>query len=190
MMVLLFGAALAGPESLELTAYREATRVPWAVRAGPLHPGLEGALRWRLGGSEQRHTDVTTRLGAFHHRDLTTAGTADLGLSVQGGWRAGPLIGGELGLGGVLGRSTGQEYAPDGEGGFAPVAARWRPAARVSLTVEAGFRLGPPDRVRAWLVLRVRHWAEAPFSPGFIPAMVHRDVGLALRVPLRGREVS
>ena len=183
---LLASTAFAAPD-LELMAYREATRVPWAVRAGPLHPGVEGALRWPLTRTEVVRVDVTARAGAFHHRALTTAGTADVGLAVRRSWPRGPMIGTELALGGLLGRAPGREYVPDGQGGWAHDAARWRPAARVSLAVEAGFRVSRADPAGPGLFLRVRHWAEAPFSPGFIPAMVHRDVGVALQLPLGGR---
>ena len=51
----------------------------------------------------------------------------------------------------------------------------------------ADWRLGADVKRASRVSLHYRAWVEMSFAPGFIPVMLHGDLGLSLRVPLARR---
>ncbi len=172
--------------ALEAMVYDEATALPGSRVLGlPAHPGVEGGAALALAAGAHTRLDARAHLGAFHHAGLAVGGTLDGGLAVEHAFTFGAVVGAEVGVGALWSRGPDGEYVKDGgEWTFRHDAGLL--AVRPSLAAELGWRLGAGGGAPR-LLFRYRAWVEAPFSPGFIPVMIHGDTGFALRIPLAPR---
>lgn len=159
-----------------ISVFNEATAMPFTkFFTVPVHPGIQAGTEFTHRVNNRMRLFQSLNLSYFFHNHLAQGIKISTEIGYEYRLQQGLAFSGRLGLGYLHSFSTTQEFRfrngrykamPDGGN------ARIVP----SLSFDAGYYLQKKNSSSTSVFIRYETWAEYPYSPGFIPIMLHTNL--------------
>lgn len=181
LFLLIFASPILGnaqqkQQALTISLFNEATALPFTrFITSPLHPGMLVGTEFNYRTKKHTRLFQTANISYFYHRQLNQG----IGLMTELGYeyRSNPGIAvtSLLGIGYLHSFVTKEEFTFK-NGQYFKKADRGNARFVPSLSVDLGYYLQHKNRFSPKIFFRYQAWAEYPYSPGFIPVMLHINV--------------
>ena len=181
-LLLAIGFTLQSQDELTLSLFNESTSIPFTrFMTTPLHPGIQVGYEkgWKDNGRLMACPAIN--LGYLLHRNLFQGVYVSVDLGIDYKTRMGLRFKSKVGIGYLHTFTTQSEYQYS-EGQFIRGKDYGNARLMPSLSLGLGYALQPANPSSTEIFVLYQSWLEYPYSPGFIPLMIHNSLHLGAKI--------
>ncbi len=167
---------------ITISLFNEATAIPFTkFITTPIHPGIQAGTEFNYRVKKRVRLFQSINLSYFFHNHLAQGIKISTELGYEYRLKIGLAFSGRVGLGYLHSFATKQEFSFD-NGTYKAKADRGNARIAPSLSIDAGYYFRKAISNSPEIFIRYETWAEYPYSPGFIPVMLHTNFHIGARI--------
>lgn len=165
-----------------VSVFNQSTSMPFTkIFTSPVHPGIQAGTELNHRVKKRTRIFQTINLSYFFHNRLAQGVKINTELGYEYRLKAGLAFSGRVGLGYLHSFTTAQEFSLV-NGSYTKKTDRGNPHIVPSISFDAGYYLKKAIRNSPQIFIRYETWAEYPYSPGFIPVMLHTNFHIGTKI--------